>query len=386
MKKQIPIYEAKVKGADNTGIFAMSFVEFPANERQFVALQRQRPVKLSIDKQKQMLTGVVLIPDQLIYRNDDQLGEYYLKFTAAEIERIALKMMRTSVALTTTTHQHEKPLKGNYLAELWIVKDSKRDKSVALGLGELPVGTLIASYKIENPTYWRTEVLTGNVKGFSLEGIFNFNSVQMKKNPKTAAQLAKGQAAAKNKGKGIPAFFRSVAAFLEGESEAAAEGVTEEAKKDETDSGTPYLIFELAEGGEVWVDEEGFCTLEGGEQMPAGEHALADGNTIVIDDSGMLVITQPEADGVEPAEADVAMAKQRAKAFLKSQNPNAAEITKLKAQIAELEKQPSTEKATPDVEGGGKGSKKPEEMTYTEKMAAVIASRRERQDARKNKK
>ena len=386
MKKKIPIYEAKVKGADNTGIFAMSFVEFPANERQFVALQRQRPVKLSIDKQKQMLTGVVLIPDQLIYRNDDQLGEYYLKFTAAEIERIALKMMRTSVALTTTTHQHEKPLKGNYLAELWIVKDSKRDKSVALGLGELPVGTLIASYKIESPAYWRTEVLTGNVKGFSLEGIFNFNSVQMKKNPKTAAQLAEEQAAAKKKGKGIPAFFRSVAAFLEGESEAAAESVAEEAKKDETDSGTPYLIFELAEGGEVWVDEEGFCTLEGGEQMPAGEHALADGNTIVIDDSGMLVITQPEADGVEPAEADVAMAKQRAKAFLKSQNPNAAEIAKLKAQIAELEKQPSTGKATPDVEGGGKGSKKPEEMTYTEKMAAVIASRRERQDARKNKK
>ena len=386
MRKKIPIYEAKVKGADNTGIFAMSFVEFPANEQQFVALQRQRPVKLSIDKQKQMLTGVVLIPDQLIYRRDDQLGEYYLKFTAAEIERIALKMMRTSVALTTTTHQHEKPLKGNYLAELWIVKDSKRDKSVALGLGELPVGTLIASYKIESPAYWRTEVLTGNVKGFSLEGIFNFNSVQMKKNPKKAAPLATEQAAAENKGKGIPAFFRSVAAFLEGESEAAAEGVAEEAKKDETDSGTPYLIFELAEGGEVWVDEEGFCTLEGGEQMPAGEHALADGNVIVVDDSGMLVITQPEADGAEPAEADVAMAKQRAKAFLKSQNPNAAEIAKLKAKIAELEKQPSTEKATPDVEGGGIGGKKPEEMTYTEKMAAVIASRRERQDAKKNKK
>ena len=37
-------------------------------------------------------------------------------------------------------------------------------------------------------------------------------------------------------------------------------------------------------------------------------------------------------------------------------------------------------------DGGGKGSKKPEEMTYTEKMAAVIASRRERQDTKKNKK
>ena len=386
MEKKIPVYEAKIKGTDNTGIFAMSFVELPANESNFVTLKRQHPVKLSINKQKQVLTGVVLIPDQLIYRNDSQLGEYYLKFSISEIERIALKMMRTGVALTTTTHQHEKPLDGNYLTELWIVNDSKRDKAVVLGLGELPVGTLVVSYKIEDATYWRDEVLTGNVKGFSLEGIFNFNSVQMKKNPKTAAQLAKEQAAAKSKGKGIPAFFRSVAAFLEGESEAAAEGVAEEAKKDETDSGTPYLIFELGEGGEVWVDEDGFCTLEGGEQMPAGEHALTDGNIIVVDDSGMLVITQPEADGAEPTEADVAIAKQRAKSFLKSQNPNATEIAKLKEKIAELEKQPSTGKATPDVDGGGKGSKKPEEMTYTEKMAAVIASRRERQDTKKNKK
>ncbi len=366
---------------DNTGIMAVSFVEYPAIESNFIALKRVIEAKLSVDRKKQLLTGALLIPDQLIYRYDDHLGEYYITFSREEIEKIALKMMRNCNSLGNTTHQHEKALRGNYLAELWIVNNSKCDKSIALGLGELPKGTLVVSYKINDPSYWRTEVLTGNVKGFSLEGIFNFNSVQMKKNPKTTA-LAKEQAAVKSKGKGIPAFFRSVAAFLEGESEAAAENVAEEAKKDETDSGTPYLIFELGEGGEIWVDEDGFCTLEGGEQMPAGEHALADGNVIVVDDNGMLVITQPEAEGAEPAEADVAMAKKRAKDFLKSQNPNAAEIAKLKKQIAELEKQPSTEKAMPEVERG----KKPEEMTYTEKMAAVISSRRERQDSKKNKK
>lgn len=386
MKKKIPTYKCTVDNLDDTGIMAVSFVEFPAIESNFIALKKPVEIKLNVDKQKRLLTGALLIPGQRIYRCDYNLGEYYITFSKDEIERIAFKMMRTRESLGKTTHQHEKPLKGNYLAELWIVNDSKRDKAVALGLGELPVGTLVVSYKIEDPTYWRTEVLTRNVKGFSLEGIFNFNSVQMKKNPKTVAQLAKGQAAAKNKGKGIPAFFRSVAAFLEGESEAAAEGVAEEAKKDETDSGTPYLIFELGEGGEVWVDEDGFCTLEGGEQMPAGEHALADGNVIVIDDSGMLVITQPEADGAEAAEADVAMAKQRAKAFLKSQNPNAAKIAKLEKELAELKQQPSTTPAKPNVEGGGKDGKKPEEMTYTEKMAAVIASRRERQDAKKNRK
>lgn len=379
MEKKIPTYRCTVDGMEDTGILAVSFVEFPAIESNFIALQKPVETKLNVNRQKQLLTGALLIPDQRIYRNDYNRGEYYITFSKDEIEKIALKMMHSRAPLGKTTHQHEKALRGNYLAELWIVKDTKCDKSVALGLGELPAGTLVVSYKIEDPTYWRTEVLTGNVKGFSLEGMFNFNRIKMKKNEKTAAQLAKGQAAAKNKGKGIPAFFRSVAAFLEGETEAAAEGVADEAKKDETDSGTPYLIFELAEGGEVWVDEEGFCTLDG-EQMPAGEHALADGNVIVIDDNGVLVITQPEAEGADPTEADVAMAKQRAKAFLQSQNPNASEIAKLKAKIAELEKQPSTGKAAQDVDGGGK---KPEEMSFTEKMAAVIASRRERQDAKK---
>jgi len=386
MEKKIPVYKCTVGNLDDTGIMAVSFVEYPAIESNFIALKKQAGIKLNVNRQKQLLTGALLIPDRLIYRYDHRLGEYYITFSKEEIEKIALKMMRRHNSLGKTTHRHEKALKGNHLAELWTVNDPKRDKSVALGLGELPAGTLVVSYKIENPAYWRTEVLTGNVKGFSLEGIFNFNNIHMKKNPKTAAELAKEQTAVKDKGKRIPAFFRSVAAFLEGESEAAAEAVAEEAKKDETDSGKPYMIFELAEGGAVWVDEDGFCTLEGGEQMPAGEHALADGNVIVIDDSGMLVITQPEADGAEPAEADIAMAKQRAKAFLKSQNPNTAEIAKLKAKIAELEKQPSTGKAVPDVEGGGKDGKRPEEMTYTEKMAAIIASRRERRDAKINKK
>lgn len=376
MEEKIPTYRCTVDSLDETGIMAVSFVECPAIESNFIALRKPAEIKLRVDQQKQLLTGALLIPDQRIYRYDYELGEYYITFSQEEIERIALKMMRTRKPLDQTTHQHEKPLEGNHLAELWIVRDSKCDKSVALGLGELPAGTLVVSYKIENPVYWRTEVLTGHVKGFSLEGIFNFNSVRMNKNPKTAAQFAGEQAAAKRKSKGVPAFFQKIKAYLEGETEEEAEAVAEEAKKDETDSGTPYLVFELSDGDEVWVDAEGFCTLAGGEQAPAGEHALADGNVIVIDEAGVLVITQPEADGVEPTEADIAMAKQRGKAFLRSQSPNAAKIAKLEARIAELEKQPSTGKVAPDVEGGGR--KNPEEMAGHQKMAEVIRFRQSR--------
>lgn len=375
-KTKIPIYSAQIGALDDTGIYAISFVDFPANEQNFVALNKQKQIKLNLNKQKQILTGVVLIPDQLIYRRDAKLGEYYIKFSAADIEKIALKMMRTGLALQNTTHQHESELKGNYLTELWIVQDPKRDKSVALGLGEYPKGTLLASYKVEDTKYWRDEVLTGNVKGFSLEGFFNFNNLVMNKRTKPAAKVAK-------KPNAVSTFFKSMAAMLEGETVADTEDLVDVADVDEVDAGEPYLIFELADGGEVWVDAEGFATLDG-EQMPAGEHALADGNFIVIDDAGNLVVTQEEAEGAEAEVPEVALrkAKARGKAVLMAMNgkadPKAAKIANLEKQIAELKKAPSTGgKARPAVNGAGKA---PE--TFNEKMAAVLKNRLDRKNGK----
>lgn len=375
-KTKIPIYSAQIGALDDTGIYAISFVDFPANEQNFVALNKHKQIKLNLNKQKQILTGVVLIPDQLIYRRDAKLGEYYIKFSATDIEKIALKMMRTGLALQNTTHQHESELKGNYLTELWIVQDPKRDKSVALGLGEYPKGTLLASYKVEDAKYWRDEVLTGNVKGFSLEGFFNFNNLVMNKRTKPAAKVAK-------KPNAVSTFFKSMAAMLEGETVADTEDLVDVADVDEVDAGEPYLIFELADGGEVWVDAEGFATLDG-EQMPAGEHALADGNFIVIDDAGSLVITQEEAEGAEAEVPEVALrkAKARGKAVLMAMNgkadPKAAKIANLERQLATLKKQPSTGgKARPAVNGAGKA---PE--TFNEKMAAVLKNRLDRKNGK----
>lgn len=372
MKTKLPIYEAKIKGADNTGIFAISFVDVPANEENFIALKKARPVKLQLDRKKQILTGVVLKPDQLIYRNDDNLGEYYLKFTAEDIEKIALKMMKTGVALATTTHQHETKLRGNYLVELWIVEDPKNDKAAALGLGELPKGTLVASYKIEDAKYWRDEVLTGNVRGFSLEGFFNFNSVTMSRKTTNAKTALNG----KNTKTGVVGtFLKSIAAMLEGDSTAATEDLVDVAVEDEVDAGEPFLIFDLADGSEVYVDSEGYATLDD-EQAPAGEHALADGNFIVIDDAGYLVVTTPEAEATDPAAAPAALAaKKRAKAFLAKVDPKAAKIANLEKQLAALKKEPSTSKAK---QATGANKKDPSEMSYTEKMAAVIRSRQAR--------
>ena len=307
--EELPVYDAKVGNSmNNCGIYAISFVDCPATDQNFVALKKAEkfPVKLSIDRQKQILTGAVLIPDQLIYRYDNQRGEHYMKFSADEIEKIAIKMMKNGAVLTKTTHQHEKNLKNNHLVEVWIVRDSEKDKANALKLGNLPKGTLMASYKIGDKKYWAEQVLTGNVKGFSLEGLFSFKNVTMSK--KVEKEEAKKPQAKKG---GFSTFLHSLATLLEGETAAEVDDLAGVAQRDETGSGTPFIAFELADGsGEVLADNEGFCTLDG-EQMAAGQHALADGNILTVDDNGYFVETTGEAEDTPPAEAELKKARER---------------------------------------------------------------------------
>ncbi len=126
---KLPVYNCQIdeNPEDESGIYAISFVDEPANETEFVALKKHtRKEHLSMDHHRQILTGVVLRPGQLIYRNDPQLGEHYIRFSAEQIEKISHKMMRKRLALDNTTHQHQQPLEGNYLIELWIVEDTRQ--------------------------------------------------------------------------------------------------------------------------------------------------------------------------------------------------------------------------------------------------------------------
>lgn len=306
---------------DTTGIYAISFVDMPANEVDFVALNKQSPqaTKLSRDNQKQVLTGAILQPDQLIYRYSPAEGEYYIRFSAHEIEKIAQKMMKTGVALHNTTHQHQSPLKGNYLTELWIVEDPEKDKSKALGFNNLPKGTLMCSYKVEDQKYWQQEVMTGNVKGFSLEGFFTqmVNLSRVNKTPKNnKMQMNKQKKTLLNK----------LADLLLGTEDVQ--------RKDSTKSGEAYVLFVLADGKEVYVDQDGFATLDD-EQMPAGEHKLADGNLLVVDQDGQFVETQQVAEKNTKPQDAVAPQTMRKRVRLQEFEPKTAQA--VKAKIAEMQ-------------------------------------------------
>lgn len=176
-KKKLPVITLGIDDIGRLGFKALSFVDFPAIETDFIHLKdaKQKPVYLS-SEEKRMVYGPVLIPDQLIYRVDDTTGdEYYVKFTAETIRAVAYRMMKQGMQNQHTV-MHEVPVDGCYITENWI-KDNEQDKSVALGF-DLPIGTWFVGSHVENNAVWEG-VKDGTFRGWSIEAYFDEVSVSM---------------------------------------------------------------------------------------------------------------------------------------------------------------------------------------------------------------
>jgi hypothetical protein len=149
------------------GIEAISIVENPAIEEDFVALKNEEVQLAQIDKQ--LLVGALLIPNKPIYRRRGE-DEYYIYFSKDTIRKAAeMYLMKGNQNNSTLEHQHS--LNGLTLVESWLVEDETHDKSRKYGLN-VPVGTWMGVVKVNNDEVWNDYVKTGKVKGFSIEGYF----------------------------------------------------------------------------------------------------------------------------------------------------------------------------------------------------------------------
>ena len=154
---------------EEMGINAVSVVESPAIEENFIALQKHEVELKEVDTEKRILMGAALIPNKQIYRkNKDK--EFYIYFSEDTVRKASeLFLMRSNQ--NNATYEHErKMLEGMSVVESWIIEDEKLDKSVKYGFN-LPKGTWMISMKVNNDEVWK-KVKDGEVKGFSIEGYF----------------------------------------------------------------------------------------------------------------------------------------------------------------------------------------------------------------------
>ena len=152
-----------------SGVEAISVVEEPAIEEDFVALKSQEYKFAEADKEKKILVGPLLIPNKPIFRKDGD-KEYYIYFSRNTVLK-ASQMFLKAGNQSKSTLEHEDVIEGLTLVESWIVEDPKMDKSNVYNMS-LPKGTWMGTVKVENDDIWNNYVKTGKVKGFSIEGYF----------------------------------------------------------------------------------------------------------------------------------------------------------------------------------------------------------------------
>lgn len=186
--KKLPIYDAVIQD-ENEGIIAISLVDCPATEVDWVTFGKQENIKLAIaNEEEHILAGVVMTADSPIYRVDELGREYYIRFTKDTIKYMAEKMLKDGT-FNTIDIQHDGQIleKGKVtLVELFI-KDSS--KGINPNYLEVPDGSLLANYKIHDEKLWQA-AKEGKINGFSLEGWFTSELNEFNKSNKMGIKEA----------------------------------------------------------------------------------------------------------------------------------------------------------------------------------------------------
>lgn len=172
----------KYKVGMDSETFAISLVEEPAIEENFIAMKKdEEKVVFMSSEEKHMLYGAVLVPDLDIYRYDGE-NEYYITFTKDSIEKMSRDFMK-EYRQNSITLDHDTDATEITIVESWLKADLLRDKSVALGLNEtLPVGTWFIGMHVNNIETWE-RVRSGELNGFSVESLIrleDFNKIKEK--------------------------------------------------------------------------------------------------------------------------------------------------------------------------------------------------------------
>ena len=272
---KLPIYNAEIKD-ERDGIIAISFVEEPAVESNFMLFGKQIPLFFANEEKKNIL-GVIMRADFPIYRRDEDGNEFYVTYSADTIAKMAQKYFVSGAVNTTSINHNGEVLDGVNLVQ-WYIKDT--NKGIAPnGFDDVKDGSLFAEFHIENENLW-TACKDGTFKGFSLEGYFTTEKTNLKSDKMENKIMQK---------------VRELLVKL---------------AKVTTDKGELSYEGDLEVGTEV-VDANGVAVSD-------GEYTLEDGKIIVIKDGKVEAIKEAvdleeevraePAEPAEPAEESVSKA------------------------------------------------------------------------------
>lgn len=165
-KFNLPNYIVNID--DTVGMSAISLVEYPAIEVNFITLAEDKPLKLVLaDESKHELFGPAILADVPIYRRQGTY-EYTITFTADIIKQIIEKFSLNNFQnMVNLQHDENEFVDSVIMTEIYI-KDSVNGIN-PIQFTDVPDGSLFVRYKVTDETLWNKIKTSGKLNGFSIE-------------------------------------------------------------------------------------------------------------------------------------------------------------------------------------------------------------------------
>lgn len=192
--EKIQEIELFIRDESKDGVFAISLVDEPAIEEDFVYLSKQEIELKVVDEEKRIVVGYALIPEKRIYRKvkpkgHDKEVEFNIYFSEETVEKTSELFMKKLYA-NNITSDHKKPVQGVSVIESWITEDVKNDKINLYNIKPIKGGWAV-KMKVYNDQEWE-KVKAGEYNGFSIEGVYEgFEQLQFQAEQSIIDELKK---------------------------------------------------------------------------------------------------------------------------------------------------------------------------------------------------
>lgn len=174
--KKLPVYKLRVAASDDSPLVVdyIGLVDDPAIQLNWHRFDKK--VQFTSDTDRRLIMGPLMVANMPIYRRDERFGEYYVVFDKDEIYKIVQKFFRQGFTSNFNIMHGAEPVDGVYMIESFII-DSSRGVSAPEPFKDLSEGSWLCTVKVDNDELWTNFVKTGELKGFSIEGLFSYEHI-----------------------------------------------------------------------------------------------------------------------------------------------------------------------------------------------------------------
>lgn len=307
----IPLFNALITDWE-TGMYAISLVDRPAVESDFLkfADEQRIPLYCVADEERKIVRGVIMRADFPIYRRSEEMGEYYIVFSAETIRTMAEKYLADYNQNNITLHHIAGSFAEGINLVQYFIKNTAEGIS-PVGFENIENGSLFAEFQVHDEMLWE-QIKAGTFKGFSLEGVFALERVK-ENTTNSNNNMSKMQK------------FKEALAKLVGECFAQVttdKGVLRWETDEDLKAGD--TVFYINENGEPVKPED-------------GEYRTEDGKVIKVEDGKVIEIVDDRAEVDEEGAEDTPDADRLAKVEEAVARTEEA-VARVEERIAEVER------------------------------------------------